>query len=145
MEHQVFIDHEDFPGYSGQENALLYVLAAFGDSLGITWSEVNVIVQRDIDHTALNIKYLGHEYSTDILTFDMSSGEEVGGEIYINWDVCVQNAEYYNESQQREFYRLMIHGVLHLIGWHDHTEAERSAMRLEEDRLLSLLKEDGFM
>lgn len=109
------------------------------------FAEVSFVIMNDDKHTALNIKYLDHDYSTDILTFDMSDTDEIAGDVYINWEVCRTNAKEYGVSDEQELYRLCIHGLLHLVGFDDHTDDEKAEMRGQEDRYLHLLEDKGFM
>lgn len=89
----------------------------------------------------LNIKYLDHDTLTDILTFDQSEvSSEIGGDIYISVDRVKENAPLYNSLMDKELYRVMVHGVLHLIGYPDSGESQKEEMRKKEEAYLSLLK-----
>ena len=89
----------------------------------------------------LNIKYLDHHTLTDILTFDQSEvSSEIGGDIYISVDRVKENAPLYNSLMDKELYRVMVHGVLHLIGYPDSVESQKEEMRKKEEAYLSLLK-----
>ncbi len=87
----------------------------------------------------LNLKYLKHKTLTDIITFDYGSREIIAGEIYISIDRVKENTQKFNESFDRELSRVMIHGVLHLMGYQDKTPRQKSMMRKKEDACLSLL------
>lgn len=90
----------------------------------------------------LNIEYLNHDTLTDIITFDFSEKpDEISGEIYISIDRVKENAKKFNVPFNAELHRVMIHGILHLAGYHDKTEEEVSQMRSKEDNCLSLLPE----
>jgi len=88
---------------------------------------------------ALNRKYLQHQYDTDIITFDLGdeSGEEA--ELYINLDAARRQAAEYGVTFRDETQRLLIHGALHLLGYHDGTTDEQTAIHDREDRYLSML------
>ena len=89
----------------------------------------------------LNQEYLDHDTFTDIITFDNSATEgEVEGDIFISIDRVRENALNQNTSQKDELYRVMIHGVLHLLGFNDKTTEEKLVMREKEDACLSLLR-----
>jgi len=89
----------------------------------------------------LNLKYLDHDTLTDILTFDQSEvSSEIGGDIYISVDRVKENAPLYNSLMDKELYRVMVHGVLHLIGYPDSGESQKEEMRKKEEAYLSLLK-----
>ncbi|MBK9291952.1 MAG: rRNA maturation RNase YbeY [Bacteroidetes bacterium] len=88
----------------------------------------------------INKQYLQHDYFTDIITFDLSQSPQIlRGEIFISLEMVEENALLYNKSVENELNRVIIHGVLHLLGYDDHTEKDRSEMRAKEDVCLSLL------
>ncbi|MBF0122077.1 MAG: rRNA maturation RNase YbeY [Candidatus Omnitrophica bacterium] len=90
----------------------------------------------------LNRQVLGHDYVTDVITFDLGSKAShvsrltIDGEIYICPSEAKRNAKVYGESVEREILRYIAHGILHLLGWDDQTEAKRCQMRKKEDDLL---------
>ena len=84
----------------------------------------------------LNKKYLKHDYCTDIITFDSSSGDNISGEMYISIDTVKANATDYSTDFHNELLRVMVHGVLHLCGYSDDTLDEQQNMRAAEDRYL---------
>ena len=109
------------------------------ESEGKLAGEINVVVCDDEYLSELNYKYLKHNTLTDILTFP--SVEEVGvvqGEIYLSLPRIRENAIIYNQTSEREFHRVMIHGVLHLIGYDDSTKREKNVMRQKEDFYLNV-------
>lgn len=88
----------------------------------------------------INQERLGHDFYTDIVTFPLTSCEEViSSEFYISLDRVAENALVLGRDFYQEFYRVMIHGVLHLIGFDDLDEPSRSLMRSMEDQCLELL------
>lgn len=86
----------------------------------------------------MNIKYLQHDYFTDIITFDYCEGEKISGDLFISVDSVRENALLYRATFEEELNRVMVHGVLHLIGYDDHTKAEQKTMREKENYYLSL-------
>lgn len=89
----------------------------------------------------MNIQFLKHRTYTDIITFNYNpSKTEIEGEIYISVDRVRENAETFQTDFPTELNRVIIHGVLHLLGFNDKTKAEKTAMREKEDACLSLLK-----
>lgn len=87
----------------------------------------------------LNKTYLGHNYHTDILTFDQSDQpDDLSGDIYISIDQVRENAEVYQQSFETELKRVMVHGVLHLVGYNDQTPDQQAEMRKKEEAYLSL-------
>ena len=86
----------------------------------------------------MNRDYLNHDYFTDVITFDYSEGDLVSGDVFISIDQVQINAGFYNERFDEELKRVMIHGVLHLIGFGDKTEQEKDRMRKMENDALHL-------
>jgi probable rRNA maturation factor len=86
----------------------------------------------------MNSSFLNHPYPTDIITFDYSDNENLEGEIFIGHEVVLANADDYGVSPDEELCRVMVHGVLHMLGLKDHDERESLAMRENEDKCLLL-------
>jgi len=105
---------------------------------GKTCGEISFILCGDEYLRELNLKYLNHDYFTDVITFDYSSGKEVSGDVFVSLDRVRDNATELEESLTNELHRVMIHGILHLCGYRDKSDAERSQMREKEDYYLSL-------
>lgn len=112
----------------------------FSDS-GNSVEWLNIILMNDADHTQMNSDYLNHDYSTDIITFEFNEGEKINGEIYINHQQMIKNATEYEQSPESELSRLIIHGALHLNGFDDHSEEEKSIMTNKENHYLSLIND----
>lgn len=87
----------------------------------------------------VNRQFLGHDYYTDIITFDYSSGNAISGDLYISLDTVLSNSVLFRTEYGTELYRVMIHGVLHLCGINDKGPGERAVMEAAEDRALELL------
>jgi len=85
----------------------------------------------------VNKKYLNHDYYTDIITFPLGN-DPLEANIFISIDRVRENAESYKESFEDELHRVIIHGVLHLLGYGDKTEEEQKRMREKEDECLGL-------
>lgn len=101
--------------------------------------ELNYIFCSDSYLLELNQDFLNHDTLTDIITFDNSSpGNALEGEIYISIDRVKENAKALNVSFDEELHRVIIHGVLHLLGYHDKKPAEKAIMRKKEEACLSL-------
>lgn len=93
----------------------------------------------------MNRAYLNHDYFTDVITFDYSEGNVISGDVFISIDRVRLNARIYDESFEEELKRVMIHGVLHLLGFGDATDVEKQQMRkLENDALHLWLKGDKY-
>lgn len=87
---------------------------------------------------ALHKKYLNKDSLTDIITFDYVQGKEVSGDIFISVDRVRENAEDYNCSFEKELNRVMIHGLLHLMGYKDGNKEDIAMMRRKEEEKLKL-------
>ena len=87
-----------------------------------------------------NKQYLGHDYYTDVITFDYNEGDIISGDIVISIDTVASNAKLYSKSYDDELYRVIIHGVLHLCGINDKGPGEREIMEANEEKALALLK-----
>ena len=88
---------------------------------------------------SINKEYLNHHYYTDVITFDYVEDDLISGDIFISTEMVEENAQEFNVSFQNELNRVMIHGVLHLIGYKDKTESEQKLMTKKEDQYLSQL------
>ena len=86
----------------------------------------------------INVKYLKHNTLTDIITFNYNLDKTISSDIYISIDRVRENANTFKASFQNELHRVMVHGILHLCGYNDETETEKSQMRKKEDYYLSL-------
>ncbi len=86
----------------------------------------------------INVKHLNHNTLTDIISFDYSLGKVVSGDIYISVERVDENAKDRNIDFSDELHRIMVHGLLHYIGYKDKSESEIKAMRKKEDYYLSL-------
>lgn len=102
--------------------------------------EINIIFCSDPYILDLNIKSLNHHFFTDIITFDYCEGDILSGDLYISVDTVRANAEFYNNDFDNELYRVIVHGLLHLIGYDDHSDEEIAVMRSKEDFCLNLLQ-----
>jgi len=85
----------------------------------------------------VNIKYLQHDYYTDIITFDYCEGNRLSGDLFISVDSVRENAAFYGTEFPDELNRVIVHGLLHLIGYDDHNEEDIAVMRAKENYYLS--------
>jgi probable rRNA maturation factor len=99
--------------------------------------EINFIFCTDQYLLALNKKFLNHHFFTDIITFDQSTEKgKLSGDLFISFDRVKENAKLYDVSFRDELHRVMIHGVLHLLGYTDKNKADQKLMRKKEDEWL---------
>lgn len=87
----------------------------------------------------VNRKFLGHDYFTDIITFQYERGRHLCGDMVISLDTVRTNADGVGESFRRELHRVIVHGLLHLCGINDKGPGEREIMEAHEDQALALL------
>lgn len=102
---------------------------------------INIIFCSDNYILDVNMKYLQHDYFTDIITFDYCVKNVLNGDLFISIDSVRDNAEFYHTEFEDELNRVMVHGVLHLIGYDDHTPEDIAMMRSKEDYYLNLRKQ----
>ncbi len=86
----------------------------------------------------VNMRYLQHDYFTDIITFDYCEGDLISGDLFISIDSVRENAALYGAEFEDELDRVMVHGVLHLLGYDDHTPEEIAVMREKENYYVKL-------
>lgn len=103
--------------------------------------DVNIIFCSDTYLLDINRKFLNHNYFTDIITFDYCVDSCISGDLFISVDSVRENSIFYNTLFDNELNRVIVHGILHLVGFDDHTEEEVTVMRGKEDCYLSLLSE----
>jgi rRNA maturation RNase YbeY len=100
---------------------------------------IQYIFCSDAEILHINNTFLKHNYYTDIITFDYSEGNILNAEIYISVETVASNAQLFHVKPKDELYRVMVHGVLHLLGYKDKTKTEQSTMRNTEDKCLEIL------
>jgi len=102
--------------------------------------ELNFIFCSDEYLLKINQEYLNHDTYTDIITFDNSNEEEeISGDIFISIERVADNASKFKIDQQTELHRVIIHGVLHLLGFLDKTIADKTLMTSKENQYLSII------
>jgi probable rRNA maturation factor len=105
--------------------------------------DINFIFTSNEHILRINRDYLNHNYFTDVITFDYTEGDIISGDVFISLDQVKENASFYEVPAEDELRRVMIHGVLHLIGVKDSTNGERETMMEMENEALHLwLKEE---
>lgn len=106
---------------------------------GYVIGKMNYIFTDDEGILAVNRSALGHDYYTDIITFDYTAGDTVGGDIYISLDTVASNAEGVGATYNSELHRVIAHGLLHLCGINDKGPGEREIMEAHENEAIALL------
>ncbi|MBC8301963.1 MAG: rRNA maturation RNase YbeY [Flavobacteriaceae bacterium] len=92
----------------------------------------------DEDLRQINIKHLKQDYYTDVISFDASESGRVSGNIAVSIDRVKENAKTYDSSFDNELYRVMVHGVLHCVGYNDNTKEEKERIRKAENLKLKM-------
>ena len=113
------------------------VAATYGRKVG----EIGYMFVDDEKILEVNNEYLGHDYYTDIITFDYDEDDVLNGDLIISLDTVRSNAELFKKSYEDELNRVIIHGILHLCGINDKGPGEREIMEENENKALALLKE----
>ena len=103
-----------------------------------TLGNVSVIFCSDNYILDINQRFLQHDYFTDIITFDYSEGSKISGDLFISVDSVKENSIEYGTDFENELHRVIVHGILHLIGYDDHTDEDVRIMRSKENYYLSL-------
>ena len=105
-----------------------------------TEGEIRYVFTDDLHLHSINRNFLKHDTFTDIITFDSSAEKDViSGDIYISIERVKDNAQSHQQDFEMELARVMVHGILHLIGFKDKTSEEKAIMRTQEDYCLNLL------
>lgn len=110
------------------------VAAQYGKRVG----DVGYFFCNDEKILEVNREYLGHDYYTDIITFDYTEEDTLNGDIVISLDTVKSNAEKFKKAYDEELHRVIIHGILHLCGINDKGKGEREIMEAAENRALEL-------
>lgn len=108
---------------------------------GYKVGDISYIFCSDEKILEVNRQYLQHDYYTDIITFDYTEERVISGDLFISLDTVRTNAEQFNVSYESEFYRVVIHGILHLCGINDKGPGEREVMEAHENESLALWNE----
>ena len=109
------------------------VAASYGRKVG----EIGYLFVDDEKILEVNREYLGHDYYTDVITFDYDEDETVSGDIVISLDTVRSNAQLFGKTYEEELYRVIIHGILHLCGINDKGPGEREIMEAAENKALA--------
>jgi rRNA maturation RNase YbeY len=134
--------YNEYPSFQFNEAAAQNIIRTVAHARHLQPDSVSVIWVDDAYLKNLHAEYLDDDTETDVMTFNLADSPDIEGEIYISVDRAIEHANIYNTSPESELARLIIHGMLHLSGMDDHTEAEAAQMRKAEDFFIGLLKDD---
>jgi rRNA maturation RNase YbeY len=130
----------DHPSLDLDERVVDRLVRHVVDTEGATLVHVSVVLTDHATVHHLNREYLGHDYNTDVLSFSLRENAEdediVEGEVYVDLDTAAERHVEFDTSFEQEAYRYVAHGVLHLLGYDDATEAGQETMRSRENRVL---------
>ena len=112
------------------------VATSYGRKVG----EVGYMFVDDEKILEVNNEYLGHDYYTDIITFDYDEDDIINGDLVISLDTVKSNAELFGKTYEEELFRVIIHGILHLCGINDKGPGEREIMEAAENKALEMAK-----
>ena len=116
---------------------LKMVAEAEGKQLG----DIGIIFCSDNYLLNVNKEYLKHDYFTDIITFDYCEGDKLSGDLFISIDSVRSNAAFYETEFHVELRRVIVHGLLHLMGYDDHSDEDITQMRAKENACLLMREE----
>lgn len=136
---EFFVEQFDFEFEASDKTSawLLYVVENEGYTLG----NLTYIFTSDSYLLDMNLRYLKHDYFTDVITFDYVDAKLLSGDVFISIERVRENALKFAQLFDNELFRVIVHGLLHLCGYHDATSAEKKQMRAREDFYLEKLSQ----
>ena len=120
------------------ERKVIRWIKAVAAEYGFAVGNVNYIFCSDERELEVNRQFLGHDYYTDVITFDYSTDSTLNGDIFISLDTIRSNAEIVGCTFEKELLRILIHGVLHLTGQGDKTPETKAQMTAKEEHALAM-------
>jgi probable rRNA maturation factor len=125
-----------YPGFRKLKKWLLHIIGNEGFITG----EISIVFCSDRYLRDVNMKFLGRDYYTDVITFDYSSGNRISGDVMISIERVTENSADLNTEFIDELDRVICHGILHIAGYNDSSTTEQEKMRETEDHYLALRK-----
>jgi len=120
-------------------DSLVNTLPVLVETEGCDLGEITIIFCTDEELLELNKQHLSHDYFTDIITFNYNDGIMLSGDLFVSTDRILDNAKQLNVPFMEELHRVCYHGVLHLVGYNDKTDADCLLMREKENYYLNKL------
>lgn len=130
--------NEDIKYTLKQKRKIVHWINEIAKSYHKTAGEISIIFVSDSYILKINNQYLHHDYFTDIITFDYSNEDIIEGDIFISVDTVLSNSKKFNSAFNDEILRVIIHGILHLVGFKDKKPKEKDEMTRNEDLALAL-------
>lgn len=134
----VFLEQQVPRTFRDRERLRAWLRAVAKDH-GHPLGQLSFVLMSDEALQEYNHRFLAHEDLTDVITFPAESEQGVSGDILMSRDRIKENAGLFGVPMQQELHRVMVHGLLHLLGHTDKTKAQRNAMRAQEDLYLAKL------
>ncbi len=128
----------DIPKLSLNQSDLISWLNSLAIEFNVSITQLHYNFVNEKSLLKMNQDYLNHDTHTDIITFSYRDDAVIEAEIYISIDRMLENAKINHEKTENELLRLTSHGFLHCIGYNDHTEEEKEAMRAQENRCIEM-------
>lgn len=138
----IFYYSEDIELPAINQDAVSGWVRKVAETHGRKTGDISYIFCSDEKILEVNRQYLQHDYYTDIITFDYTSGNKISGDLFISLDTVKTNAEKFNTEYNEELHRTIIHGILHLCGINDKGPGEREIMEENENKALAILPEE---
>lgn len=120
------------------EEAIATWLSSVIASENKTEGEINYIFCDDDYLHQINMEYLNHDTLTDIISFDYTMGNEIGGDIFVSVERVLDNAKDFNVAFDEELKRVLVHGILHYCGYKDKSKDDETLMRSKEDEKIAM-------
>jgi probable rRNA maturation factor len=141
----VYINYGEWKGNIHVPSGFREVVKEIGFQERRKLGEICFIFVSEMEILRINREFLKHDYITDVITFSNTMKIKVGGDIFICPQRVFLNAVNYGSDNYTELFRVMIHGVLHLVGYNDGTEDEKRVMRAKEEYYLKVGKKGDFL
>ena len=129
----------EFPAFFSEEKVTRWLQLVAAD-YSLELGTISFIFCNDDYILDVNRKYLNHDYYTDVITFDYREGKVLSGDVFISLDTVQSNALEFDATYENELHRVIVHSVLHLIGFKDKSDEDAKEMRQNENHCLELLK-----
>ncbi|WP_065219155.1 MULTISPECIES: rRNA maturation RNase YbeY [Butyricimonas] len=138
---EIFFFNEgcEFPDFFSKERVTQW-LQLVAEDYALKLGSISFIFCDDEYILDVNRKYLNHDYYTDVITFDYREGKVLSGDVFISLDTVQSNALEFGTTYEEELHRVIVHSVLHLIGFKDKSDEDAKEMRSNENHCLELLK-----
>jgi len=142
--HPLSIEH-DHPSRAVDEETVETLVQHVLEAEDATPVHVSIVLSDHDTVRRLNAAYLDHDYNTDVLSFSLQeeTASTAEGEVYVDLDTAAERHEEFDTTFEREAYRYVVHGVLHLLGYDDATEEGQKTMRDLEDEYLEAVLSDS--